>query len=194
MSSAFTTSIKVIESISEKLGRVVSWTVLILVLVIVYDVFMRFAFKIGSVTLQELEWHLFALLFLLGAAYTYKHDGHVCVDVFYRSHRLNDRHRAWVDLLGSIVFLIPFCLVIIISSLPFVSASFQILEGSPDPGGLPFRFLLKAAIPAGFSLLLLQGLVHAMRSLELLFPDAVKVNSNSNYNSNSNSNSKDDAA
>ena len=169
MNSKIKQIVNIIESISEKLGRIISWTVLLMVLIIAYDVFMRFVFKIGSVTLQELEWHLFALLFLLGAAYTFKHDGHVRVDIFYSSRRFSARHRAWVNLLGTVLFLLPFCLVIIFSSLPFVSASYNILEGSPDPGGLPLRFLLKAAIPIGFTLLLMQGLAHFFRSMEFLF-------------------------
>ncbi|MDH5325503.1 MAG: TRAP transporter small permease subunit [Gammaproteobacteria bacterium] len=163
--------IEAIENISEISGRLMSWTVLLLVLIVVYDVFMRFFFKIGSVTLQELEWHLFALLFLIGAAYTFKHEGHVRVDIFYRG-RFSPRHQAWVDLLGFLFFLLPFCVVVIISSMPFVSAAFYIMEGSPDPGGLPMRFILKSAIPLGFSLLLLQGFAHFLRRvLQLFFPE-----------------------
>ncbi|MBL1276275.1 MAG: TRAP transporter small permease subunit [Ectothiorhodospiraceae bacterium] len=146
-----------------------------MVLVIGYDVTMRYLFQSGSVGLQELEWHLFALIFLLGAAYTFKHDGHVRVDIFYRSERMDERGRAWVDLLGGLFFLVPFCLLIIISSIPFVDYAFSVGEGSPDPGGLPYRFLLKAAIPLGFSLVLLQGIAHMLRSLRtILTPPAEK--------------------
>ena len=158
-----------IEKISEWCGSAVSWCVLIMVLIISYDVFMRYFFQIGSVALQELEWHLFAIIFLLGASYTLKHDGHVRVDIFYQSRKFSDIHRAWVDLLGTTIFLIPFCLLIIISSWDFVANSFHIAEGSPDPGGLPFRFLLKAAIPAGFVLLLLQGIAIILKSIDTIF-------------------------
>jgi len=151
-----------IECFSEWTGRLVSWLVLVLVLVISYDVAMRYLFQSGSVALQEIEWHLFALIFLLAAAYTLKHDEHVRVDVFYKSRFMSDRHRAWVDLLGGLLFLLPFCLLLISGSTPFVSNSFSMLEGSPDPGGLPYRFLLKAAIPLGFLMLLLQGLAIIM--------------------------------
>lgn len=147
----------------------VSWCVLIMVLVIVYDIAMRFFFQIGSVALQELEWHLFAVLFLLGAAYTLKHDGHVRVDMIYQSRWMDDRRRAWVDLLGTVFFLFPFCLLIIVSSWPFVERAYLFAEGSPDPGGLPYRFLLKAAIPLGFVLLIFQGIATVLRSIELLF-------------------------
>ena len=140
-----------------------------MVLIIGYDVVMRYLFHIGSVALQELEWHLFALLFLLGAAYTFKHDSHVRVDIFYHSKRMSDRGRAWIDLLGGLFLLTPFCLLIIISSFPFIETAFVMHEGSPDPGGLPFRFLLKAMIPLSFTLILLQGLAHMLRSGHTLF-------------------------
>jgi TRAP-type mannitol/chloroaromatic compound transport system permease small subunit len=78
------------------------------------------------------------------------------------------RRRAWVDLLGGLFFLTPFCLLIIISSFPFITNSFVMAEGSPDPGGLPWRFLLKSAIPLGFALLLLQGIAHMLRSIVYL--------------------------
>ncbi len=156
-----------LEALSEFSGRLVAWLVLLLVLLISYDVAMRYLFQGGSVALQELEWHLFALIFLLGAAYTLKHDGHVRVDVFYQN-RLGARGRAWVDLLGTLFFLLPFCLLVILSSWPFVHDAWQFHEASPDPGGLPARWLLKAAIPLGFLLLLLQGLADAMRKLMTL--------------------------
>ena len=158
-----------LESISEWCGKLVSWFVLVMVLIIGYDVFMRFVFRIGSVALQELEWHLFALLFLLGASYTLKHDGHVRVDIFYNSKRFSDRHRAWVDLLGTLLCLIPFSVLIIVSSWEFVADSFSIGEGSPDAGGLPFRFLLKSAIPFGFFLLIIQGVAIIAKSIDFLF-------------------------
>jgi TRAP-type mannitol/chloroaromatic compound transport system permease small subunit len=157
-----------IERLSEWSGRAVSWLVLAMVLIISYDVAMRYLFLNGSVALQELEWHLFALLFLLAGAYTFKHNGHVRVDILYNSRWMDARRRAWVDLLGGLLLLLPFCLLVIISSLPFVANAYSMGEGSPDAGGLPYRFLLKAAIPLGFSLLLLQGIAHMLRSAAVL--------------------------
>ena len=158
-----------LENISEWCGIAVSWCVLIMVLIIGYDVFMRFVFHIGSVALQELEWHLFAVIFLLGASYTLKHDGHVRVDIFYQSKKLSDMHRAWIDLLGTLFFLFPFSILIIVASWDFVANAFAMGEGSPDPGGLPYRFLLKAAIPAGFVLLSIQGIAIILRSIDTIF-------------------------
>ncbi len=157
-----------IEKISEGIGRLSGWLVLVLVLLICYDVAMRYLFQEGSVALQELEWHIFALIFLLGGAYTLKHDEHVRVDVFYQSGWMSARRRAWVDLLGCLFMLLPFCWLMIYSSIPFVSQSFGWGEGSPDPGGLPFRWLLKAMIPFGFALLALQGVAMMVRCLRTI--------------------------
>ncbi len=157
-----------IEDLSEWTGRLTAWLVLALVLLIGYDVTMRYLFHGGSIALQELEWHLFALLFLFGAAYTFKHDQHVRVDVLHHAAWMTPRIKAWIDLLGGLVFLLPFCLLIIYASWPFVANAFNYGEGSPDPGGLSHRFLLKAAIPLGFSLLLLQGVASMIRAWQVI--------------------------
>lgn len=154
-----------IDQLSELTGRTIAWLVLAMVLIICYDVTMRFIFLQGSVALQELEWHMFSLVFLLGCAYTLKNKDHVCVDMLYHSKWMTEKHRAWVGLLGGLLFLVPFCLLIIISSLAFVETSFNFSEGSPDPGGLPYRYILKAVIPVSFALLLLQGIAAIIRDL-----------------------------
>jgi len=98
--------------------------------------------------LQEFERHLFALIFLVAAAYTLKIDDHVRVDVFYT--RFSPRKKAWINLLGTIFLLIPFCVIVILASQDFVEVSFRIKETSPDAGGLPARYILKAFIPISF--------------------------------------------
>ena len=157
------TFIRWIDGLNEWIGRGVAWVTLALVLVIFVDVVMRYLFNKSFVFTQELEWHLFGFIFLIGAGYTLLHDGHVRVDIIYQ--RLGFKGQAWINLMGVIVFLIPGCLMLIITSATFVIDSFLILEGSPDPGGIPFRFIVKGFIPAGFSLLLLQGLSLAVHSL-----------------------------
>ena len=153
---------------SEVCGRGLAWLVLALVLLVGYDVMMRYFFLSGSIAIQELEWHLFSIIFLLGAAYTLKHDEHVRLDLVYRSRFMSDYHRAWVNLVCTLLFLIPFCVLIIISSWPFVSQAYLFAEGSPDPGGLPYRWVLKAAIPLGFFLLIVQGVSEALKSLAFI--------------------------
>jgi len=157
-----------IDSLNEWIGRLTAWLVLALVLLVCYDVTMRYLFQAGSVALQELEWHIFALIFLLGAAYTLKHDEHVRVDIFYQASWMTPRRQAMVNLFGCLFLLLPFCVLMIISALPFVEQSFGWAESSPDPGGLPYRWLLKAMIPAGFVLLVLQGIALVIRSLQVI--------------------------
>ena len=154
---------QIVDSLNEWVGRVVAWVTLGLVLVVFVDVVMRYLFKTSFVFTQELEWHLFAFIFLIGAGYTLRHDGHVRVDIIYQ--RLGVKAKAWVNLIGVILLLIPGCLLVIITSWKFVINSWSILEGSPDPGGIPLRFLVKGCIPVGFTLLLLQGLSLGMHSL-----------------------------
>lgn len=157
-----------IDRFTESTGKAVSWLVLGMVLLICYDVAMRYLFQQGSVALQELEWHLFALMFLLGGAYTLKHDEHVRVDILYQSHFVSDRGRAWISILGTCLFLFPFCFLILFTTWPFVENAFYYKEGSPDPGGLPHRFLLKAAILVAFILLMLQGLSELLKQIQVL--------------------------
>jgi len=157
--------ISLIESIIEWVGRTASWLVLALVLLICYDVAMRYLFQQGSVALQELEWHLFALIFLLGSAYTLKYDEHVRVDILYQSRFLSDKHRALINIFGTLFLLLPFCVLLLITSWPFVENAFYYNEGSPDPGGLPYRFILKGSLLLAFSLLILQGIAGLLKNL-----------------------------
>ncbi|MDH5592504.1 MAG: TRAP transporter small permease subunit [Gammaproteobacteria bacterium] len=158
-----------IDAITEWTGRTACWLVLALVLLICYDVAMRYLFQQGSVALQELEWHLFALIFLLGAAYTLKHDEHVRVDIVYQSRFMSDNNRAWVNILGTLFLLLPFCILMLVAAWPFVENAFYYNEGSPDPGGLPYRFLLKGSLLIAFSLLILQGIAEILRNIMFLY-------------------------
>jgi TRAP-type mannitol/chloroaromatic compound transport system permease small subunit len=152
-----------IDILNEWVGRGVAWVTLGLVLVVFTDVVMRYLFNTSFVFTQELEWHLFGFIFLIGAGYTLLHDGHVRVDIIYQ--RLGLKGQAWINLFGVIFFLIPGCLLVMITSWKFAANSFAILEGSPDPGGIPFRFILKGCIPLGFTLLLFQGFSLGMHSI-----------------------------
>jgi TRAP-type mannitol/chloroaromatic compound transport system permease small subunit len=154
---------KWIDSVNEWIGRGVAWATLGLVLVVFVDVLMRYLFNTSFVFTQELEWHVFSFVFLLGAGYTLLYDGHVRVDIVYQAVR--PKTRAWIDLLGVIFFLIPGCLLVIDTSAAFAWTSLEVWEGSPDPGGIPFRFIVKGFIPAGFLLLLLQGISLGIKSL-----------------------------
>jgi len=163
-----------IDRFSELCGRAVSWLVPAMTLLIAYDVIMRYFFQSGSVALQELEWHLFAIIFLFGSAYTLKHQDHVCVDILAQRRWMTRKVHAWIHLLCTLFFLLPFCVLIIYSSWDYVANSYNILpdgERSPDPGGLPYRYLLKAVIPTAFFMLFVQGVGLALRSYAVLKGD-----------------------
>jgi len=155
--------IKIIDQINEMVGKTVSWLTLILVLVVCFEVLRRALFNTVSVWSFELQWHIFALIFLLGAGYALKYDRHVRVDLFYS--KFSERDKAWVNFFGSILLLIPWLLVTIYFSFYYAMDAWYIGEGSPDPGGLPARYLIKFAVPFGLSLLLLQAISLTLSSL-----------------------------
>lgn len=155
--------INLVNTINENIGKAASWLTGILVVLVCGRVLGRMIFDSEPVWLPELEWHLFAMIFLLAAGYTLKHDKHVRVDLFYA--KFSEKDKALVNLVGALLFLIPWCCLIINVSYDYALGSFKILEGSPNPNGLPFRFIVKFAITIGASLLLLQALAMVANSV-----------------------------
>ena len=155
-----------IDTLNDWVGRAIRLLTLLMVLVTTYDVLMRYVFRQSFVFIQELEWHLFAVLFLIAAGYTHLKGDHVRVDIFYA--RMSPRAKAMVDLVCGVFFLFPMCFLLVWTSIPFIKASIAVLEGSPDPGGLPGRYLFKLAIPVGFILLGIQGLSELVKSFDEL--------------------------
>ncbi len=151
-----------IDALNERVGQAVSWVNFVLVLVVCVAVGVRYLLSEDKAFIMELEWHLFSIVFLLGAGYTLKHDRHVRVDLFYS--RFSARDKALVNLIGTLFLFIPWCSILIVTSWHYALESFRLMEGSPDPGGLPFRFVIKFAIAAGGLLLLLQGISLAIGS------------------------------
>ena len=159
-----------IDRLNERFGQVLFWLTLGMVLVGSFNAIVRYldrytGFGLSSNMYLELQWYLFAMVFLLGAAYTLKHDAHVRVDVLFS--KLSDRGRAIVNLAGVILFLIPFCVLMIVVSVPAVQNSWAVFEMSPDPGGLP-RYPIKTVIPIAFVLVLLQGISMGIRQIAIL--------------------------
>lgn len=142
--------------INEGVGRAVGWLTTILVVLVCFDVVTRYLLNDTQTWISEMEWHLFALIFLLGAGFTFKHDRHVRVDLFYAN--FSRRDKALVDLVGGLVFLIPWSILILVVAVNYSLVSFKVGETSPDPGGLPARYLIKFSIAVGMFLLLLQGI------------------------------------
>ncbi len=158
---------KQIDRLNEKIGHATAWLTTLLVLLFCYDVLMRYVFNATNVAIFELEWHLFSIIFLVGAGYTLKHDRHVRVDVLYAN--FSPKKKAYIDLLGCLLFLLPFCFIIFKGAIPYIQLSWRIGEGSSDAGGLPHRYIIKSFMFLGFALLCLQGIALVCKSLLMIF-------------------------
>lgn len=172
-----------------KVGDVTSWLWVILVLVIVLNVTLRYLFAEGRVELEELQWHLYAVGFLIGLSYCVVQDAHVRVDILYMSFNL--RTKAWLELFGILFFLLPFTILVVYYAVPFIERSRDLQEISDAPGGLPFclalgedselclpmRWHIKLFLLIGFGLLLMATVARLSRVTSHLFgfPRAVTV-------------------
>lgn len=149
-----------------------SWLNPVLVLFIVADVMLRAAFDLTAVWVTEVQWHLFSLIFLLGAPYALQKDRHVRVDLFYE--RFSEGNRAAVNFYGTLLLLLPWCLLLLITGGHYAYEAWLSGEGSPNPGGLVTFVPIKIAIPLTALLLLLQGLALALRDWKTLRKEAAK--------------------
>jgi len=131
-----------------------------------YDVLMRYVFNDVSIGMQELEWHLYAAIFLLGIPYGIQHGGHVRVDLIYENLPL--KGKAWIDLLGCIFLLMPFTLLVGYYGIGFAHEAYALGETSGDPGGLPYRWIIKAVIPFAFFSMAISGLGMVIRSINAI--------------------------
>lgn len=149
-----------LDAITDRVGQAIAWLVIAMMLVQFAIVVLRYVFGMHSIVMQESVMYMHAMVFMLGAAWTLRHDGHVRVDIFYR--RLGARGRAWIDLCGTLFLLIPVLGFIAIGSYGYVRSSWAILERSPD-GGIPGVYLLKSLILVMMALLLIQSIAQLIR-------------------------------
>ncbi|PHR58831.1 MAG: C4-dicarboxylate ABC transporter [Arcobacter sp.] len=157
---------KSIDTFIEYVGRFTALILIVLSLLVVYDALSRYLFHSGSIALQELEWHLFDFVILLGIPYALKEGAHVRVDIFYAS--FSAKTKAMVNLFSQVFLILPFASLVIYMGYDFVLQSFVQLEGSSDPGGLPYRFIVKSLMLLSFSLLILQSLSESIKSWKLI--------------------------
>jgi TRAP-type mannitol/chloroaromatic compound transport system permease small subunit len=149
-----------IESVIDLFGKVAAWLTLSIVLLIVVNVILRYTMSLGSVWAQELEWHLLAAMILFGISFSLLRGDNVRVDLFYANYTPQKKYI--VDLVSAILTII-IAVFFVKLSINYVGQSFSIGEKSPDPGGIPMRWLVKSLIPIGFSLLALQGFAEMLR-------------------------------
>ena len=162
MINSIVTLTRAIDRFTDFTGRLVSWLTVVMVFVVLTVVVTRYFLQVGSIALQETVTYLHCLVFLMGLAFTLKHDGHVRVDIFYRD--FGPKSKATVNLIGGILFLVPVCFLIFFTSLDYVLASWAIQETSAENNGLPFVYLLKTLMLLMPVTLLLQGIAEIIKS------------------------------
>lgn len=153
------------DTIADYIGYLCSFLMIAMMLNIFYDVFMRYLFKNGSIAMQELEWHLFSVIILLGVSYALKEDSHVRVDVLYT--HFSAKKKALVNIIGVFIFVLPIAFLIATGSLGFVQEAYNMHEISDAPGGLTHRWILKAFIPFSFWLLILMSFGFVVKNINL---------------------------
>jgi len=158
--------IQPLEAISEQVGKAISWLTLALVLVTFIVVVLRYGFDIGWIWMQESTVYMYAWIFMLSAAFTLKHEGHVRVDIFYG--KFSAKQKAWVDLFGTLLLLFPMFVFIAWASFDYVIASWRIQEASQEAGGLSFVYLLKSSLLVMPLLMLLQGAALLLACIQTL--------------------------
>jgi len=171
--SALHRLIALLDALSLRVGQVVSWLTLGMVLVTFAIVVLRYGFGLNWIWLQESVVYMHALVFMAGIAYTLRENGHVRVDIFYR--KLSRRGRAWVELLGGLFLLLPVTLFLAWISWDYVASSWALKEGSREAGGLPFIYVMKAYIPLMCALLFLQGLAGIGRAVLVLLGEDIPL-------------------
>lgn len=147
-------------------GRVLSIVFLLMAANVFFDVVMRYSFHNSSVAMQELEWHLFSVVILFGVSVSLIDEAHVRVDFLY--DRLSLRSKALINIIGTVFFLLPLALLILFGSFDFVRDSYQIKEISENPGGLPYRYLIKGMIPLSFLLLIFTAFGYTVQNINIL--------------------------
>ncbi len=157
---------KIFDRFSDLMGWVAGILNLLMLINVFYDAIMRYFFSSGSIAMQEMEWHLFAMVFLFGIAYALKEDGHVRVDVIY--DRLSPRWQAIINIGGTALLLLPLSVLIVEGSIWYVNEAFSSGEISGDPGGLPYRWLIKLVIPASFVFLIVSAAGFVIRNIRIL--------------------------
>ena len=156
---------RMVDYLNERVGRAVAWLVLVAVLVSAGNAVSRYAFNASSNAWLELQWYLFSAIFLLAAGWALKRNAHVRIDIL--SARLTPRAQAWIDIVGTVLFLMPMALLILYFSWPMFVQSYVGHEISSDAGGL-LRWPVKILLPAGFALLVLQGVSEIIKRVAIL--------------------------
>ncbi len=156
---------KFFDKIANIVGYICAIATFLMMLNVFLDVVLRYFFKTGSISLQEMEWHFFSIVMLLGITYTLKENSHVRVDIIY--DKFSIKKKAVINIVGTLIFLFPISLLIATNSIGYVIEAFSSGETSGDPGGLPFRWIIKSLIPLSFWLLSFYAIGFIIKNINL---------------------------
>jgi len=159
--------LRILEAIITKIGDIVGWLNVVLMVIILAQVFLRYVLSYASIVLEELQWHLFSVCIMIGLSYALTNNEHVRLDLFYGGFRR--RTKEWIELLGLMFLVLPWCYVIVIHGWDFVAASWRVSESSNSPAGLCCYWLIKSFLPFSFLLLFIAALTRMIRAACYLF-------------------------
>ena len=174
--TVITSMVNFVDSTTEYIGKLISWLTLFMVVLTFIIVVMRYGFNIGSIAMQESVLYFHGLVFMLGAAYTLKADGHVRVDIFYQ--KFSPKKKALVNILGTLFLLLPVCIFIFVISFDYVATAWRILEQSPEAGGLPLVYISKSYLLLLAISLTMQGLAEIGRNYLIVMDNDSLSNGN----------------
>jgi len=159
-------TLKVLDKFIDIIGYIAAFALILMLLNVAYDVVMRYFFKASSVGMQELEWHLFTIVFMFGISYALKENAHVRVDMFYDN--MKPKKQAIINILGAILFMIPFSILIIKGGYSYAFESYSLGEISADPGGLTHRWIIKSAIAISFVFLIIATIAFVLHNIQTI--------------------------
>jgi TRAP-type mannitol/chloroaromatic compound transport system permease small subunit len=157
---------KILDKFTDIIGYIAATAMILMLFNVAYDVIMRYFFKASSIGMQELEWHLFSVVFLFGMAYSLKENGHVRVDMFYE--RMKPKKQAVINIIGSLIFIIPFSILVIKGGYAFAYEAYDLGELSGDPGGLTHRWIVKSAIATSFVFLIIATISFILHNINTI--------------------------
>ena len=156
---------KAIDKVSDTVAYISAAILVLLSALIIFDALSRYLFHTGSIALQELEWHLFDVVILMGISYALKENAHVRVDIFYA--HFSSKTKALIAVCSQLFLILPFSVLIIVVGYDFVLQSFIQMEGSADPGGLPYRFVVKSLMLLSFIMVIVQSLSELIKAVKV---------------------------
>lgn len=159
-------TLKVLDKCIDIIGYIAAIALVLMLLNVAYDVVMRYFFRASSVAMQEMEWHLFTIVFMFGISYALKENAHVRVDMFYDN--MKPKKQAFINIFGAILFIIPFSILIIKGGYTYAFEAYSLNEISPDPGGLTHRWIIKSAIAVSFILLIISTISFILHNLQTI--------------------------